>query len=98
LPLAPEAPLAGLAPPRAQWSRLRAESGVRRQERPQRSAGMEQLERGCLELAAGLGKGLEARDELRLPVLGEREAIVAEPGKAALLSHQLLTGYRWPEA
>jgi hypothetical protein len=35
-------------------------------------------------LAVGLGKGLEAWDELLLPVLGEREAVVAErePGGA----------------
>ena len=84
----------------AQWSRLRAESGVRRQERPQRPAGMEQLERGCLELAVGLKKGLEAWDELLLAVVGEREAVVAErePGKAALLSHQILTRRRWPDS
>jgi hypothetical protein len=52
----------------------------------------------CLELAVGLGKGVW--DEFPLPVLGEREAIVArkwEPGKA-LLDHQILTRRRWPDS
>jgi hypothetical protein len=36
----------------------------------------------------------EGWDKLLLPVVGEREAIVAdwEPGKATLLNHQILTG------
>ena len=67
------------------------ESGILRQEpepeRPQRPAGTEQLERDCLELAVGQGKGLEAWDEF---LVAERE-----PGKAAaLLSHQILTRRR----
>ena len=49
----------------------------------------------------GLGKGLEVWDELLLPAVGEREAIVAEerePGRAALPDHQILTRHRWPDS
>jgi hypothetical protein len=60
--LRPEAPLFPL--PLLELSRLGAESfslAVPRQERTeQQPAGTEQPERGCLELAVGLGKGLEA--------------------------------------
>jgi hypothetical protein len=57
------------------------------------------MEQRLSELTVGL-KGLgEAWDELLLPMLGEREAVVAErePGKA-LLSHQILTRHRWPDS
>jgi len=62
----------------------------RRERRPQQPAGVGQPERLC---QLGLGKGLEAWDELLLPAVGERgEAIAAADREArqALLNHQIL--------
>jgi hypothetical protein len=97
----PQAPLFGLPPfpPPCQWSRLGAESPrpaapqrERREQQPQRPAGLGQPER--LSQEPVLLEVARVLDELLL-LVAEREAVAEREPWQVQLNHQILTGRRW---